>query len=139
MANGLLSYYASHEVIDKMPLPWNLKKGLKSRVELPIHPCANSVKKFFRKWKKDCSEMYGLHSPETVFEGGNMQLLLQPSTKRYNLITDKMFRVNPKTTPSYLRMLFDFYDICNQYEWHRHNLPQFFPDFRRMMLSSRSL
>lgn len=139
MANGLPSYYASHEVIDKMPLPWDLKRELKNRIDLPVHPCVSGLKKFFRKWKKDCREMYDLHSPETIFEGGNMQLLLQPHWKTYDLITDKMICVHSYKSTSYLRMLFDFYDICDQYEWHRHNLPQFFPEFRKRMLRCQPL
>jgi hypothetical protein len=133
MANQLPSYYASREVIDQLPLPWNVKKGLKSRVGLPVHPVVKGMKKFFQKWKKDCSEMYDLHDPQTLFEGGNMPLLLHGKKRTYDFVTDKMTHAHRYTPFSVLRVFFDFSVICDQYEWRRHDVPHFIWNMKEQM------
>jgi len=136
------TYYARREVMDKLPLPWNVKRDMRGLLTRPTHPSSHAMGVFLKR-RKNLAEQLAYEDRDvkkenvlfykrwrfrmddhTLFGAGNLTTLLErlyAGGVLNRFIATFILRVARGNVPSQLtksetRVLYDFRDICSTYE-----------------------
>ena len=131
-------YYAQKDEINRLNIPWDIKRNMMGLFERPIHPTACAIKGFLHAWTKECKS-WEIENDVSIFGAGNMPIVLRDCrdhlgkkigvSKNVSYFTDILRDTIelgcPHFTKGHSRIMKDFYDICASYDNHIYELPAY--------------
>jgi len=126
-------YYTQRDEIDKLPLPWNVKRDMRGLLTRPTHPSSRAMGVFL-KLRRDLAEenaaedghekkenvpfhhRFRFRMDYTLFGAGNLTTLIAGDDIATFIRHVALGGNPPQLTKSESRVLYDFRDICSTYE-----------------------